>query len=83
MEMPNKLMKIKSDDIINHAKENGNIKKLQEITKEVAAKETNPMRQFALIRKAYVNEFLPELLEKKKTKKKGASLIDRIMNLED
>lgn len=81
--MPTKLMKIKSEDLINHAKENGNVKFLKEITAEVASKESNPMRQFAQIRKAYVAKYLPELLEKKKTKKKGASLIDRIMSIEE
>lgn len=83
MKLPEKMMQIKSDDLIRHAKENGNIKRLKEITQEVATKESNPMKQFAQIRKLYVAEFVPELLAKKKIKKKGASLYDRIMNLED
>ena len=83
MEMPKKVAQIKAEDIINHAKENGNVVWLKKTAAKIQKNEPNNMKAFAQLRKAYLQEFIPELLEKKKTTKKGKSLFDKIAELED
>lgn len=83
MELPKKIAQIKADDLMAHAKENKHVKWLKKKAVEIQKEEENPMRAFAKLRKAYLAEFVPELLEKKKTSKKGKSLFDRIAEMEE
>lgn len=83
MEMPEKVAKIKAEDLIAHAKENGHVKWLKKKASEIEKEESNPMKAFFQLRKAYLQEFLPEMLEKKKTAKKGKSLFAKIAELEE
>lgn len=83
MEMPAKVAQIKAADLIAHAQENGNVKWLKKKAAQIQKEEKNNMKAFAQLRKAYLQEFIPELLEKKKTTKKGKSLFDKIAELED
>lgn len=83
MKLPEKVAQIKSDDLIAHAKENGNVKWLKAKAEEIAKQNLSNMKAYAALRKAYLQEFVPELLQKKKTAKKGKTLFDRIAELED
>lgn len=83
MEFPKKLAQIKAEHIMEHAKENGNVKWLKKTAAEIANEEPNNMKAFAKLRKAYLAEFAPSLLEKKKSPKKGKSLFQRIAEMED
>ncbi len=78
-----KVAQIKADDVIADAKANGRTKWLKKKAAEIAGKEDNPMKGFFQLRKAYLAEYYPELLAKKKAPKKGKSLFERIADLED
>lgn len=81
--MPKKIAQIKAEHIMEHAKENGHVKWLKKKANEIKASQPNTMKAFAALRKAYLTEFCPELVEKKKAKKKGKSLFDKIAEMED
>ena len=81
--MPEKVAQIKAEDIMAHAKANGNVKWLKKKAAEIAKVEQNSMKAFFQLRKAYLQEFLPELLEKKKAPKKSKSLFERIAEMEE
>lgn len=83
MEFPKKLAQVKAEHILTHAKENGNVRWLKKKAAEIEKEEPNNMKAFAKLRKAYLAQFVPELLEKKKTSKKGKSLFQRIAEMED
>ena len=83
MKLPEKMMQIKSDDLIRHAKENGNVKWLKAKAAESASQNLSNMKAYAALRKAYLQEFVPELLEKKKAAKKGKTLFEKIAEMED
>ena len=78
-----KVAQIKAEDVIADAKAYGRTKWLKACAAEVQKTQDNPMKAFFQLRKAYLSEFYPELLEKKKTPKKGKSLFDKIAELED
>lgn len=78
-----KVAQIKAEDVIADAKANGHVKWLKKTAAEIAEKEDNNMKAFFQLRKAYLTEFYPELLEKKKPAKKTKSLFERIADLED
>jgi len=82
MNFPNKVATIKLENIIEHAQENGNVKWLKAKAAAIQKTEENPMKAFFQLRKAYLAEFCPELLAKKKTAKKGKSMFDKIAELE-
>ena len=83
MAMPEKVAQIKLEHIMEHAKKNGNVKWLKAKAAEIQEKESNPMKAFFQLRKAYLAEFLPNLLQKKKSGKKAKSMFDKIAELED
>jgi len=83
MEMPKKLMSIKAEDLMEHAREHGNVKWLKAKAAEISGEESNNMKAFAKLRKAYLAEFIPEMLEKKKSSKKSKSIFDKIAEMED
>ena len=78
-----KVAQIKAEDVMKDAKANGRVKWLKTTAAAIAAKEDNNMKAFFQLRKAYLTEFYPELLEKKKTPKKGKSLFERIAEMEE
>ena len=83
MEFPKKVAQVKAEHILEHAKANGNVRWLKKTAKAIEAEEPNNMKAFAKLRKAYLGEFMPEMLEKKKSPKKGKNLFQRIAELED
>lgn len=83
MELPKKVAQIKADDLMAHAKENGNVKWLKNKAAEIAGQGLSNMKAYAALRKAYLQEFVPELLEKKKSGKKAKTLFDRIAEMEE
>ena len=83
MEFPKKLAQVKAEHIMAHAQENGNVKWLKRKAAEIEKEEPNNMKAFAKLRKAYLGEFMPAMLEKKKSPKKGKSLFQRIAEMED
>lgn len=78
-----KVAQIKGEDVMADAQANGHVKWLKKKAAEIAEKEENQMKAFFQLRKAYLTEFYPELLAKKKVAKKGKSLFERIADLED
>lgn len=78
-----KVAQIKAEDVMADAKANKRVKWLKAKAAEIQKKEENPMKAFFMLRKAYLAEFYPELLEKKKPAKKSKSLFERIAEMED
>lgn len=79
-----KVAQIKAEDVMNDAKANGHVKWLKKKAKEIGAIEQSSMKSFFQLRKAYLQEFYPELLEKKKkVNKKAKSLFDKIAEMEE
>lgn len=78
-----KVAQIKAEDVMKDAKANGRVKWLKTTAAAIAAKEDNNMKAFFQLRKAYLTEFYPELLEKKKTPKKGKSLFEKIAEMDE
>ena len=83
MEFPEKMAQIKLEHIMQHAKKNGNVKWLKRRASAIQEKETNPMKAFFQLRKAYLSEFAPEVMAKKKPSKKGKSMFDKIAEMEE
>lgn len=83
MALPTKVAQIKLEDIMQHAKENGNVAWLKKKAALIQESEKNPMKAFFQLRKAYLGEFEPKLLEKKKTAKKSKSMFDKIAEMEE
>ena len=83
MKLPEKVAQIKAEDLMAHARENGNVKWLKAKAAEIASQNLSNMKAYAALRKAYLQEFVPELLAKKKAAKKGKTLFDRIAEMED
>ena len=83
MKLPEKVAQIKAEDLMKHAKENGNVKWLKAKAAEIASQNLSNMKAYAALRKAYLQEFVPELLEKKKAAKKGKTLFEKIAEMED
>lgn len=75
-----KVAQIKAEDVMADAKANGRVKWLKAKAAEVSSIEQSSMKAFFQLRKAYLQEFYPELLEKKKTPKKGKSLWENCGN---
>ena len=76
-----KVAQIKGEDVMADAKSTGRVDWLKRKAAEIEKKEENPMKAFFQLRKAYLSEFYPELLEKKKTPKKGKSLFEKIAEM--
>lgn len=76
-----KMATIKADEVIADAVENGRVDWLKAKAAEIEAKETNNMKAFFALRKAYLAEFYPTMLEKKKAPKKIKGLFDKIREL--
>jgi len=77
-----KVAQIKVEDLMKDAQENGHVKWLKRKAKEIQEEESNNMKAFFKLKKAYLAEFVPELLEKKKSKK-SKSMFDRIAAMEE
>lgn len=78
-----KVAQIKAEDVMADAKANERVKWLKAKAAEVASVEQSSMKAFFQLRKAYLQEFYPQLLEKKKTPKKGKSLFEKIAEMEE
>ena len=74
-----KVAQIAVEDIKADAKANGRFAWVKAKTAEITAKEENPMRAFFMLRKAYLAEFYPELLEKKKKVKKAKPWFEALL----
>lgn len=77
-----KVAQIKVEDIKADAKANGRFDWVKNKTKEITAKETNPMKVFFQLRKAYLSEFYPEMLQKKKSPKKSKPWYESLLEEE-
>ena len=78
-----KVAQIKAEDVMKDAVENKHVKWLKAKAAEIAKKEEKPMKAFFQLRKAYLAEYYPAMLErKKKPAKKGKSLFERIAEME-
>lgn len=77
-----KVAQIKGEDVMADAMATGRVGWLKSKAAEIGAKEKNQMKAFFQLRKAYLTEFYPELLAKKKAPKKTKSLFERIAEME-
>lgn len=76
--LPEKLAQIKGEHLMKDAEANGHKEWLKAKAAEVREEEDNNMKAFAKLRKAYLAEFHPQLLEKKKKTVKSKSIFDKI-----
>ena len=79
-----KLAQVKIEDIMKHAKANGNVRWLKAKAEEVEKMDGSRMKKFATLRRAYLAEFLPAMLvRKKKPVKKADDMFKKIRNMEE
>lgn len=76
--LPEKLAQIKGEHLMKDAEANGHKEWLKAKAAEVRKEEDNNMKAFAKLRKAYLTEFYPQFLEKKKKSAKSKSIFDKI-----
>ncbi len=76
--LPTKLAQIKGEHLMKDAEANGHKEWLKAKAAEIRAEEESNMKAFAKLRKAYLAEFYPEMLEKKKKAAKSKSIFDKI-----
>ena len=78
-----KVAQINGEMIMEDATKNKRVKWLKAKAAEIAEKQQNQIKAFSMLRKAYLGEFYPELLAKKKAPKKGKSFFEKIAEMED
>jgi hypothetical protein len=78
-----KVAQIKAEDVMNDARANKRVKWLKNKAEEIGKAEQSSMKAFFQLRKAYLAEFYPELLERKKAPKKTKSLFEKIAEMEE
>ncbi len=76
-----KVAQIKGEDVMADAQANGRVEWLKAKAAEIGTKQESSMKAFFELRKAYLAEFYPAMLEKKKTPKKGKSLFQKIAEM--